>query len=56
MRAAELRKQWRYGSAWQTRSPNRDEAPTPWDRRVNGASDVKRVGESALRLLHTSCG
>ena len=35
---------------------DRDEAPTPGDRRINGAGDVKRVGESALRLLYTSCG
>ena len=36
--------------------PRPCEAPTPGNGRVDGASDVKRVGESALRLLYTSCG
>ena len=27
-----------------------------WGQEISGAGDVKRVGESALRLLHTSCG
>ena len=40
MRAAELRKQWQYGSAWQKRSRYSYEVP----------SMVKRVSESALRL------
>ena len=44
------------GSAWQKCSRNRDEAPTFEDRRIIGAGDVGRVGESALRLLKTSCG
>ena len=32
VRAAELRWQWRHGSAWQKCSRNRNEAPTPGDR------------------------
>ena len=27
-----------------------------WGQEISGAGDVKRVGESALSLLHTSCG
>ena len=36
--------------------PEPCEAPTLADGRVDGVSDVKRVGESALRLLFSSCG